>query len=409
MNFIKRALASTLALIGLASAPLDAAHAQATKFSDGAIRIGLLSDLAGPTSDYSGQGAIEAVRMAIADMGGKVAGVPVQFIYADHQNKPDVAVAKAREWFDTGKVDMVIGLSSSTAALGVIEVARAKKKITITTAAGSTRITNEACSPYSVHWVFDAYSLASAPATAITKAGGDSWFLFVSDFAYGLALEKAVVHSINAAGGKVVGSAKHPFIATDFSSLALQAVSSKAKVIGLANSSSDTTNSIRALKEFGLGSGQTVVAFTILLNEVHGLGLESTQGLLYVDGFYWDRTPESRAFSKRFEEKIKRPPNMVNAGDYSATLSYLKAVAAAGTDEPDAVMRKMRELPVNDVFATNGRVRADGRMVHDMFLVEVKKPSESKYAWDYLKVKQTIPAAQAFISLEASECPLVKK
>ena len=409
MKVIKTSIVAALAALGLAAAQPGAAQTAALKASDNVIRIGLLSDLAGPTSDYSGQGAIEAVKLAIADMGGKINGVPIEFIYADHQNKPDVAVAKAREWFDTGKVDMVLGLSGSPAALGVIEVARAKKKITITTAAGTTRITNEACSPYSMHWVFDAHALASAPATAITKAGGNTWFLLVGDFAYGLAVEKSVVSAITAAGGKVVGTAKHPFVANDFSSLALEAVNSKAKVIGLSNSSADTTNSIRALKEFGLGKDQTVVAFTILLNEIHGLGLESTQGLQFVDAFYWDRTPESRAFSKRFAEKIKRPPNMINAGDYSATLSYLKAVQAAGTDDPDGVMKKMHELPVNDVFASNGQVRADGRMVHDMYLVEVKKPSESKYPWDYLKVRQTIPGAQAFMPIEMSQCALVKK
>lgn len=397
------AAACSIGLIGT-----QVAYAQAEKISDGVVRIGLLSDLAGPTSDYSGQGAVEAVKMAIADMGGKVAGRPVEFIYADHQNKPDIAVAKAREWFDTGKVDMVIGLSGSPAALGVNEVARAKKKITFTTAAGTTRITNEQCSPYAVHYVFDSFSLASAPATAITKAGGDTWFLLVGDFAYGLGVEKAVVDAVADAGGKIIGSAKHPFVASDFSSIALQAISSKAKVIGLSNSSIDTQNSIRALKEFGV-KGQTVVAFTILLNEIHGLGLEVTQGLQFVDGFYWDRTPETRAWSKRFFDKLKRAPNMVNAGDYSATMTYLKAVEAAGTDEPDAVMKKMQATPINDIFATNGKVRIDGRMVHDMFLVQVKKPSESKYPWDYLTIKETIPGDKAFLPLAKSTCSLVKK
>lgn len=379
------------------------------KFSDGVVRIGLLSDLAGPTSDYSGQGAIEAVKMAIADMGGQINGRPVEFLYADHQNKPEVAVAKAREWFDTGKVDVIVSLSGSPSALAVIEIARTKKRVTFTTAAGSTRITNEACSPYSIHYVFDAYSLASAPATTITKAGGNSWFLVVSDFAYGLTLEKAVTEAITEAGGHIVGTAKHPFVANDFSSIALQAVSAKAKVIGLANSSIDTTNSIRALKEFGVRPDQKIVAFTILLNEIDGLGLETAQGLQFVDGFYWDRTDETRAWSKRFWEKVKRPPNMINAGDYSAVTSYLKAVQAAGTDDPDAVMSKLRELPINDVFAANGRIREDGRMVHDMFLVEVKKPTESKYPWDYLSIKQTIPGDQAFIPLSKSVCPLLKK
>lgn len=402
----KKAVAALALACAFGSAQAQTA---APRLSDDVVRIGLLADLSGPTSDYAGQGAIEAVKMAVADFGGKLDGKPIDFVYADHQNKVDVAVAKAREWFDTGRVDMVLNLSNSSAALAVMEVARTKKKVTMVTAAGSTRITNESCSPYNVHYVFDAYALANAPAEQVTKAGADSWYLLVADFAYGQTLEKAVIETVGAAGGKIVGTVKHPFVATEFSSQALQAIASNAKAIGLANSSTDTTNSIKALKEFGIKPGQTVVAFTILLNEIHGLGLESAQGLQFADAFYWDRNDESRAWSRRFFDRVKRMPNMVNAGDYSATLSYLKAVKAAGSDDPDAVMAKMRELPINDVFAKNGRVREDGRMVHDMYLVEVKKPSESKYAWDYLRVKSTIPAEKAFMPLSKSTCALVTK
>lgn len=408
MKACKSMVSAAALAAGLAAAagPVEAAG---PRISDGVVRIGLLSDLAGPTSDYSGQGAIEAIRMALADRGNTVAGHPVEFVYADHQNKTDVAVAQAQEWLDTGGVDLIIGLSSSSAALAVNEVARTRRKVTITTAAGTTRLTNEACSPYAVHYVFDAHALASAPATAVTKAGGDTWFLMVADFAYGLTVERAVVDAVAAAGGKIVDSVKHPFVANDFSSHALRAISSGAKVIGLANSSVDTTNAIRALKEFGVGPDQTIVAFTILINEIHGLGLEDTQGLQFVDGFYWNRTPETRAWSMRFNERVGRMPNMVNAGDYSATLTYLNAVEAAGTDDPDAVMAKLRDLPINDVFASNGQIRVDGRMVHDMYLVEVKAPARSTEPWDYLTVKQTIPGDQAFIPLSESRCPLVAK
>ncbi len=373
------------------------------------VRIALMADLAGATSDYSGEGAIEAIKMAIADSGGSVNGKPVEFLYIDHQNKPDIAVGKARELYDSG-VDMIINLSNSSAALGVVEVARTKKRIAIVTGAGSTRITNESCSPYSVHYAFDAHSLANAPAAAITKGGADTWFLIVSDFAYGLSLENAVTGAVKKNGGEIIGTAKHPaFLAADFSSYAAQAIGSKAKAIGLSNSSGDTTNSIRALKEFGVTDDQKIVSFTILLNEIHGVGLEDAQGLLFADAFYWDRDEETRAWSKRFFEKVKRMPNMVNAGDYSGTMHYLRAVKEAGTKDADAVMAKMRELPINDVFAKNGKIREDGLMVHDMYLVEVKKPSESKYPWDYLTIKEVIPADDAFIPLSESACPLVKK
>lgn len=408
---MKRFTSMLLAVaIGVATPVACLAQAAAPRgLSDNVVRIGLLGDLAGATSDWSGQGAIEAIKLAIADSGGQVLGRPVEFVVADHQNKPDVAVAKAREWFDTGGVDMVVGLSNSSAALAVNEVGRSKKRVLMVTAAGTTRLTNEACSPYTVHYVFDAYSLASAPAAAVTKAGGKDWFLIVADFAYGQTLEKAVTEIVRADGGRIVGSAKHPFIANDFSSQVLSAVSSGASVIGLANSSTDTTNSIRALKEFGTKKGQSVVAFTILLNEIHGLGLETAQGLQYAEPWYWDRTEQTRAWSRRFFDKVKRMPNMVNAGDYSAVLTYLRAVQAAGTDDADAVMAKLRETTINDMFAQNGRIRADGRMVHDHYLVQVKSPKESRYPWDYLTVKKTIPGAEAFMPLDKSSCALVRK
>lgn len=376
---------------------------------DGEIHIALMTDLAGATADYGGQGAVEAVKMAIEDFGGELNGKPIKLDIIDHQNKPDIAVTKAREAYDSG-TDMIINLSNSAAALGVIEIAKAKDKVVIVTGAGSDKITGEACSTNAIHFAFNSYSLANSPVQALAAQGDTSWFLIVSDFAYGLSVEAAVTGAIETAGGTLTGTVKHPaFMASDFSSYALQAISSGAQVIGLSNSSSDTTNSIRALKEFGIGDDQKMVAFTLLINEIHGLGLEQASGLLFADAFYWDRNDASREWSKRFYDRVGRMPNMVNAGDYSGTLHYLRAAQAAGTDEAAAVLAKMHEMPVNDMFAENGRVREDNMMVHDMYLVQVKTPEESKYDWDYLNVLETIPAEKAFRPLDQSKCPLVKK
>lgn len=376
---------------------------------DGQIRVALMTDLAGATADYGGQGGIEAVKMAIEDFGGELNGKKIEVDFIDHQNKPDIAVTKAREAYDSG-TDMIINLSNSAAALGVIELAKAKNKVAIVTGAGSDKITGEGCSANSLHFAFNSYSLANSPVAALAADGDKSWFLVVSDFAYGLSVEAAVTDAIHSTGGTVTGTVKHPaFMASDFSSYALQAISSGAQVIGLSNSSSDTTNSIRALKEFGITDEQKMVAFTLLINEIHGLGLDQASGLLFADAFYWDRTDASREWSKRFYERVGRMPNMVNAGDYSGTLHYLRAAQAAGTDEAGAVLAKMREMPVNDMFTENGRVREDGMMVHDMYLVQVKKPEESKYDWDYLNVLKTIPADEAFLPLAQSKCPLVNK
>lgn len=376
---------------------------------DGEIRIALMTDLAGATSDYGGKGGMEAVKMAVEEFGGSWQGKPVHIDFIDHQNKPDIAVTKAREAFDNG-TDMIINLSNSAAAMGVSELAKAKNKIAIVTGAGSDRITGDACSSNTLHFAFNSYSLANSPVKALAELGDKEWFLIVSDVAYGLSVEAAVGAAIERSSGKLVGSVKHPgFMSADFSSYALQAISSGARVIGLSNSSSDATNSIRALKEFGLADDQKMVAFTLLINEIHGLGLEHASGLLFADAFYWDRTDASRDWSKRFHERVGLMPNMVNAGDYSGTLHYLRAVEAAGTDDPEAVLAKMRELPVNDMFVENGRLREDNMMVHDMYLVQVKTPEESKYEWDYLNVLETIPAEQAFAPLSESKCNLVKK
>lgn len=376
---------------------------------ENAVRIALMTDLAGPTADYGGKGAMEAVKMAVEDFGGTLFDKPIQIDFIDHQNKPDIAVTKAREAYDNG-TDMIINLSNSAAALGVMEIAKSKDKIAIVTGAGSSKITGDACSPNTVHFAFNAYSVSNAPVQALINGGDDSWYLIVSDFAYGLSVEQAVTDAIKTANGTLTGTVKHPaFMATDFSSYALQAISSGSKVIGLSNSSSDTTNSILALKEFGLGADQKMVAFTLLINEIDGIGLKDASGLVFADGFYWDRTDKTREWSKRFYDRVGKMPNMVNAGDYSGVLHYLNAVKAAGSSDAQAVLGKMKETPVNDMFAENGRIREDGMMVHDMYLVQVKTPEESKYPWDYLTVLDTIPADKAFIPLEQSACPLVKK
>ncbi len=379
--------------------------------SGGVVKIAILADLNGSTSDWSGQGSIEAVKLAIEDFGKTINGARIELVSLDHQNKADLAATLARELFDNGGVDMILNLSNSSVSLAVQEVGRTKKRITIVTAAGATQITNASCSPYAIHYVFNGDALAKAVTAPAVRSGQKNWFLLVSDFAYGLSLEKTITGIVNAEGGKVVGSVRHPtYSVTDFSSFALQAQNSGAQVIGLSNSSSDTVNSIKSLSEFGImGSKQKVVAYTMIINDVNSIGLETAKGLQFASAFYWDRTEASRAWSKRFFARMNRMPNMINAGDYSATLHYLKAVAAAGTDDPDAVMAKMREVPVDDIFATGGRIRPDGLHVHDFYLMEVKTPAESKYPWDYLHVRATIPGDEAYPPLSASSCPLVAK
>lgn len=379
--------------------------------SRGPVKVAVMGDLTGSTSDWAGQGSIEAARLAIEDFGSTVLGAPIELISIDHQNKPDIASAQARELFDIRNVDMILNLSNSSVSLAVMEVGRQKKRITIVTAAGADQITNANCSPYAIHYVFNANALANAVTAPLVRAGQKDWFLLVADFAYGTSLEKKINEIVAAEGGRVIGAVRHPaYTITDFSSFVLQAQNSGAQVIGLANSSADTVNSVKSLNEFGImGSQQKVVAYTMITNDIYSKGLESAKGLQFASAFYWDRTDATRAWSKRFYERRRSMPNMINAGDYSATLHYLKATRAAGTDDPDAVMAKMRALPVDDIFATGGHIRADGLHVHDFYLMEVKKPSESKYLWDDFYVRQTIPGEKAYPPLSASTCPLVKQ
>jgi branched-chain amino acid transport system substrate-binding protein len=373
-----------------------------------AVKIGILNDQSGVYADYGGKYSVEAAKMAIEDFGGTVLGEKIELITGDHQNKPDLAASIARRWYDVEHVDMITELTTSSVALAVQELSKEKKKIDIVVGAATSRITGDACTPYGFHWAFDTHALAVGTGGALVKAGGDSWFFLTADYAFGYALEKDTSEIVTASGGKVLGSVRIPLNSSDFSSFLLQAQSSKAKVIGLANAGLDTTNSIKQAAEFGIvNGGQKLAALLMTLAEVHGLGLQAAQGLVLTEGFYWDRDDKSRAFGERFMRRTDRMPSMIHAGTYSATLSYLKAVKAAGTKDSDAVAKKLKELPVDDAFA-QGKVLENGRMVHDLYLFEVKKPSESKKPWDYYKQLAVVPGEKAFPSAKESGCPLTK-
>jgi branched-chain amino acid transport system substrate-binding protein len=372
------------------------------------VKIGVLNDQSGVYADYGGKYSVEAAKMAIEDFGGEVLGQKVEMITADHQNKPDLATSIARRWYDADGVDMITELTTSSVALAVQDLSKEKKKIDIVVGAATSSITGSACSPYGFHWAFDTHALAVGTGGALTKAGGDSWFFLTADYAFGYALEKDTSEIVAANGGKVLGSVRVPLNSSDFSSFLLQAQSSKAKIVGLANAGQDTTNSIKQAAEFGIvQGGQKLAGLLMTLAEVNGLGLQAAQGLVLTEGFYWDHDDTTRAFSERFFKRTGRMPSMIHAGTYSATLSYLKAVKAAGTKDTEAVAKKLKELPVDDAFA-KGKVLENGRMVHDMYLFEVKKPSESKKPWDYYKELATVPGDKAFFTAKESGCPLTK-
>ena len=372
------------------------------------VKIGVLNDQSGVYADYGGKYSLEAARMAIEDFGGEVLGKKIELVTADHQNKPDLAVAIARRWYDSEGVDMITELTTSSVALAVQELSKEKKKIDIVVGAATSRITGDACTPYSFHWAFDTRALAVGTGGALVKAGGDTWFFLTADYAFGYALEKDTSDIVTANGGKVLGTVRVPLNSSDFSSFLLQAQSSKAKIVGLANAGLDTTNSIKQAAEFGIvKGGQKLAGLLMTISEVHGLGLEAAQGLILTEGFYWDNDDKTRAFSERFMKRTGHMPSMIHAGTYSATLSYLKAVKAAGTKDSEAVARKLKELPVDDAFA-QGKVLENGRMVHDLYLFEVKKPSESKKPWDYYKQIAVVPGDKAFFTAKESGCPLTK-
>ncbi|WP_321781638.1 ABC transporter substrate-binding protein [Burkholderia pyrrocinia] len=398
------AAATAFSVAMAASNPVSAAN-----IKDGVVKIGVLTDMSSIFSDIGGKGSIVAAQMAVDDFGGKVLGAPVQVLSADHQNKTDVAATIARDWFDNQHVDMVEDLLPSSVALAVSGVAKEKHRIAIASGAGTTKLSNEACSPYTVQYSYDTYALATNLVKSMTRAGDNSWFFVTVDYALGASLDKDAQEALKSAGGKVAGDVKHPMNTSDLSSYLLQAQASHAKVIGLANAGADTVNSIKTAREFGvIGPGkQKVAALQMFISDVHSLGLQAAQGMQLTTPFYWDRNAASRAWSQRFYAKTGRMPTFIQAGVYSSTLHYLQAVQAAGTDASDPVMAQMKKMPIHDLFADNGQIRADGLMVHDMYVVEVKSPQESKKPWDYYKIKQTIPASEAFAPLSESRCPLV--
>ncbi len=396
-------------LAALLLAPL-AARAADAKISDGAVRIGVLTDMTGYYSDLSGPGSVLAAKMAIADFGGKVGGAPVELLSADHQLKADVASNTARKWFDEDKVDAVVDLVSSSTALAVMPVANEKKRIALLSGPGTTAITGEKCNPYTVHYTYDNWALANGTGREVVSGGGKTWFFITADYAFGKSLEEDTAAVVKAAGGKVLGSVRHPSPGTtDFSSYVLQAQTSGAQIVGLANAGQDTVNAIKAANEYGLTKTQKLAGLLIFISDIHSLGLQTAKGLYATTAFYWDTNDATRSWAKKFQShpdnKKKAMPTMVQAGVYSSVKHYLEAIQAAGTDEPDAVMAKMRATPVNDFFAKNGHIGPDGLHRHDMYLVQVKSPEESKGPWDYYKVLKTIPASQAFPTVEQQKCP----
>jgi branched-chain amino acid transport system substrate-binding protein len=390
-----------------------AAPAFSQKVSDDKVRIGVLTDMAGPYQDTGGPGSVEAARMAIEDFGGKVLGKPIELVAGDHQNKPDVGVALARKWYDTEGVDAIFDVNHSAIALALNKMVSASGKVVINTGAGSVALTNEGCTATAVHYVYDTYALANGAAEGMSKikgaGAGKNWFVLAVDYAFGKQMAADVSQSVKANGGQVVGSVFHPLNASDLSSFLLQAQQSKAENIALADAGADAVNAIKTAQQFGITRNQRIVPMLFLINNVHALGLKDAQGIVFTEAFYWNRTPETRAWSRRFFLKMKQMPSMVHAGTYSAVMQYLKAIQATGTDAGKTVVAHMKKAPINDMFATNGRIREDGRMVHDIYLVQVKKPEESREPWDYYNVLATIPGDKAFQPLSQSKCPLVKQ
>ncbi len=396
-----------IAVAAAAACTLGAA-AQA-QISGDVIRIGIITDMSGLYSDLDGAGGVEAIRLAIADMKGVVAGKKVEVLFADHQNKADVAASKAREWFDTQGVDMLIGGSNSATNLAMTKVAAEKKKPFISIGAGTSRMSGEDCTPYSIHYAYDTVALANGTGSAVTKAGGKTWYFLTADYAFGQSLQNDTTDVVKKAGGQVLGSVKVPLNASDFSSFLLQAQGSKAQILGLANAGGDTINSIKAANEFGITKTMKLAGLLMFINDIHSLGLPATQGMYMTDSWYWNMSPESREWARRFFEKMKRMPSSLQAADYSATLHYLKAVEALKSDDGDKVMEKMKSTPINDMYKKGTIRKEDGRGMHDMYLLQVKTPAESKEPWDYFKVVEKIPAEAAFTKLADSKCPLVKK
>ena len=401
-------LGKLLRLTFIATVGIGYSAAASAQISNDTIKIGFITDMSGVYADVDGPAGAESIKMAIADMGGMINGKKIEFISADHQNKADIAASKAREWFDQQGVDMIIGGSNSATNLAMAKVAADKKKPFIAIGAGTARLTNEECTAYTIHYAYDTVALARGTSGALVKQGYKDWFFLTADYVFGISLEKDASDVVKSSGGRVMGSVRHPLAASDFSSFLLQAESSKAQVLGLANAGGDTINSIKAANEFGINKKMKLAGMLMFVNDIHALGLGLTQGMYLTDGWYWDTNEETRAWSKKFMAKNKKAPSMVHAADYSATNFYLNAVKAIGSDDGDKVMAKMKSTKVNDFFAKNGVVRPDGRMVHDMSLMQVKMPAESKYEWDYYKLIQVIPGDQAFVTKAETKCALWK-
>ena len=402
--FNKLAAACALATTTLFGA-LAPAQAQ---ISGDTIKIGIITDMSGLYSDIDGPGGVEAMKMAVAEMGGSINGKKVEILFADHQNKADVAAGKAREWFDTQGVDMLIGGTTSSTGLAMSAVAREKKKVFIAVGPATSALTNEQCSPYTVHWAYDTVALAKGTGAAVVKGGGKSWYFLTADYAFGTALQNDTTAVVKAAGGTVVGSVRHPLAASDFSSFLLQAQASKAQILGLANAGGDTVNAIKAANEFGITKTMKLAGLLIFITDIHSLGLKTTQGMYLTDSWYWNKDAETRAWSRKFFEKMKRMPTSIQAADYSVVLNYLQAVKAIGSDDSDKVLAQLRKTKVNDVFAKGGYIREDGRMVHDMYLMQVKAPDKSTEPWDYYNVAEVIKGEAAWTTKADSKCALWK-
>jgi branched-chain amino acid transport system substrate-binding protein len=394
----------TMTLAVTTALALGLAGSAGAQISGDTVKIGFITDISGLYSDIDGQGGVEAIKMAIADFGGTVLGKKIELVTADHQNKADIAASKAREWFDQQGVDMLIGGTNSGTSLAMTKVALEKKKVFISIGAGSARLTNEDCQPYAVHYAYDTVALAKGTGGAVVKAGGKSWFFLTADYAFGASLEGDTSNVVKASGGTVVGSVKHPLSASDFSSFLLQAQASKAQILGLANAGGDTINAIKAANEFGVTKTMKLAGLLMFINDVHSLTPALTQGMYLTDSWYWDQSDASRKWSRRYFDKMKKMPSSLQAADYSATLTYLNAVKAAGTDNPEKVLATMKTAKINDMYATGGYIRPDGRMIHEMYLMQVKTPAESKYPWDYYKVAAKIPGEQAFTTKAESKC-----
>lgn len=397
---------SALILVAFAAGSAEA------QISDDVVKIGVLTDMSSLYSDGTGKGSLVAAQMAAEDFGGKVRGKPIEVIGGDHLNKPDVAASLARNWYDNEKVDVIADAVTSSIALAVQGVTKEKGKVLLISGAGTSDLTGKACSPNGIQWTYDTYAQSNVSAREVVKRGGDTWFFISADYAFGQALQRDAAGIVTKSGGKVLGSVRHPLNTNDFSSFLLQAQASGAKIIALANAGSDASNAIKQAHEFGLtgkGSSQQMLALLLGLTDSKALGLELGQGLIVTEGFYWDRNDETRAFSKRFYDRVGHMPTMFQAGVYSSVAHYLKGVEAAGTDDAKTVIAKMKELPVQDFFAKNGFIRDDGRMVHDMYLLQMKTPAESKGEWDLYNVLATVPGPDAYRPLAESECPLVRK